>query len=69
MDSSNWATIPMVDTALVPLLSHQVFMPKPCTPRMHDSGSIVAHIQAKVFTDNQMPRIKYNYYINNDSKD
>jgi hypothetical protein len=36
---------------------------------MHDPASIVPHIRPKVFTDNQMSRIKYNYYINNDSKD
>jgi hypothetical protein len=36
---------------------------------MHDPGSIVPHIQPKVFTDNQMSRIKYNYYINSVSKD
>jgi hypothetical protein len=36
---------------------------------MHDPGSIVLHIQPKVFTDNQMSRIKYHYYINNISKD
>jgi hypothetical protein len=36
---------------------------------MHDPGSIVPHIRPKVFTDNQMSRIKYNYYRNNVSKD
>jgi hypothetical protein len=36
---------------------------------MHDPGSIVPHIRSKVFTDNQMSQIKYNYYINNVSKD
>jgi hypothetical protein len=36
---------------------------------MHDLGSIVPHIRPKVITDNQMSRIKYNYYINNVSKD
>jgi hypothetical protein len=36
---------------------------------MHDPGSIVSHIRLKVFTDNQMSRIKYNYYINSVSKD
>jgi hypothetical protein len=36
---------------------------------MHDPGSIVPHIRPKVFIDNQMSRIKYNYYINNISKD
>jgi hypothetical protein len=29
----------------------------------------LAHIQSKVFTDNQISRIKYNYYISNISKD
>jgi hypothetical protein len=44
-------------------------MPKPCTHRMHDPGSIVPHIRLKVFTDNQMSQIKYNYYyINSVSK-
>jgi hypothetical protein len=59
----------MVDTALVPLLSYPVFMPKLSTHHMHDLGSIVPHIQPKVLTDNQISRIKYNYYINNVSKD
>jgi hypothetical protein len=36
---------------------------------MHDPGSIVPHIRPKVFTDNQISRIKYNYYINSVSKD
>jgi hypothetical protein len=37
---------------------------------MHDPGSIVPHIRPKVFTDNQMSQIKYNYYyINSISKD
>jgi hypothetical protein len=36
---------------------------------MHDQGSIVPHIRPKVFTDNKMSRIKYNYYINSVSKD
>jgi hypothetical protein len=35
---------------------------------MHDLGSIVPHIRPKVFTDNQMSRIEYNYYISNVSK-
>jgi hypothetical protein len=51
------------------MLSYLVFMPKPCTHRIHDTGSIVPHIRPKVFTDNQMSRIKYNYYISNVSKD
>jgi hypothetical protein len=33
-------------------LSDPIFMPKPSTHRMHDPGSIVLHIQPKVFTDN-----------------
>jgi hypothetical protein len=44
-------------------------MPKPITHRMHDPGSIIPHIRPKVFTDNHMRRIKYNYYISNVSKD
>jgi hypothetical protein len=56
--------------AMASLLSYPVFMPKPSTHHMHDPGSIVPHIRSKVFTDNQMPRIKYNYYyINSVSKD
>jgi hypothetical protein len=45
------------------------FMPKPSTHRMHDPGSIVPHIRQKVFTDNEMSQIKYNYYKDNVSKD
>jgi hypothetical protein len=59
----------MVDMSLIPLLSYPVFMPKPCTHRMLDPGSIVPHIRPKVFTDNQISRIKYSYYINSVSKD
>jgi hypothetical protein len=51
------------------ILSYPVFMLKPSTHRMHDSGSIVPHIRPKVFTDNQISWIKYNYYISNVSKD
>jgi hypothetical protein len=36
---------------------------------MHDPGSIGQHIRPKVFTDNQMLQIKYNYYISSVSKD
>jgi hypothetical protein len=50
-------------------LSYLIFMPKPCTHRMHDPGSIVPHIQPKVFIDKQMSQIEYNYYINSVSKD
>jgi hypothetical protein len=59
----------MVNTALVPLLSYPVFVSKPSTHRMHDPISIVPHVRPNVFTDNQMSRIKYNYYISNVSKD
>jgi hypothetical protein len=45
------------------------FMPKLSTHHMHDPGSIIPHIRSKLFTDNQMSQIKYNYYINNVSKD
>jgi hypothetical protein len=56
--------------ALIPLLSYPVFTPKPSTHRMHDLGSIVPHIWPKGFTDNQMSRIKYDYYyINSVSED
>jgi hypothetical protein len=44
-------------------------MPKLSTHRMHDPGSILPHIWPKVFTNNQMSRIEYNYYINSVSKD
>jgi hypothetical protein len=50
------------------LLSYPDFMPKPSTHRMYDPGSIVPHIRPKVFTDNQMSRIKYIYYIDDVSK-
>jgi hypothetical protein len=52
------------------ILSYPVFIIKPSTHHMHNPGSIVSHIRPKVFTDNQMSRIKYNcYYINSVSKD
>jgi hypothetical protein len=55
----------MIDT-----LSYPIFTPKSSTHRMHDLGSIVPHIWPKVLTDNQMSRIKYNYYyINSVSQD
>jgi hypothetical protein len=51
-------------------VSYLVFVPKPRTHRMHDLGSIAPHIWPKVFIDNQMSQIKYNYYyINSVSKD
>jgi hypothetical protein len=52
-----------------PLVSYPVFRLKLSTHRIHDPGSIVSHIRPKVFTDIQISRIKYNYYINNVSKD
>jgi hypothetical protein len=62
-----WGCLLLAPSAMcvIPNLS-----PKPSTHHMHDPGSIVPHIRPKVFTDNQMPWIKYNYYyINNASKD
>jgi hypothetical protein len=51
------------------VMSYPVFMTKPCTHHMHDPGSIVSDIRPKVLTDNQMSRIKYNYYVSSVSKD
>jgi hypothetical protein len=59
----------MVNTGMSPLLSCLVFMQKPITHHIHEPGSIVPHIRPKVFTENQMSRIEYNYYISNISKD
>jgi hypothetical protein len=59
----------MVDTALVPLLSYPIFMPKPSTHRMYAQDQLFHTYRQKVFIDNQLSRIKYNYYINNVSKD
>jgi hypothetical protein len=50
-------------------MSYLVFMPKPSAHRMHDPRLVVPHIRPKVFTDNQMSLIKYNYYISSVSKD
>jgi hypothetical protein len=50
-------------------VSYLVFMPKLSTHCTHDTGSIVPHIWPKVFTDDHMSRIKYNYYISNVSND
>jgi hypothetical protein len=36
---------------------------------MHDPGPIVPHVWPKVFIDNQISRIEYNYYISNISND
>jgi hypothetical protein len=63
------ASLGALGTRHLGLMSYLVFMRKPSTHRMRDSDSIVPHIQPKVFTDNQMSRIKYNYYINSVSKD
>jgi hypothetical protein len=50
------------------MVSYPVFMLKLSTHRMYNPGSIVTHIRIKVFKDIQISRIKYNYYINNVSK-
>jgi hypothetical protein len=63
--SSKHENIPLPD-----ILSYPIFTPKPSTHHMHDPGSIVPHIRPKGFIDNQMSRIKYDYYyINSVSKD
>jgi hypothetical protein len=55
---------------IIARLSYPIFILKPSTHHMHDPGSIVPHIRPKVFKNNQMSRIKYNYYyINSVSKD
>jgi hypothetical protein len=59
----------MIDTALVPLLLYPVFMPKPNTHRMYAQNQLFHTYTQKVFTDNQMSRINYIYYINSVSKD
>jgi hypothetical protein len=50
-------------------MSYPVFMSKSSTHRINDPVLIVSHIRPKIIADNQMSRIKYNYYINNVSKD
>jgi hypothetical protein len=46
------------------------FTPKSSTHHMYDPESIVPHIRPKGFIDNQLSRIKYDYYyINSVSKD
>jgi hypothetical protein len=44
-------------------------MPKPNTHRMYAHDQLFQRYGHKVFTDNQMSRIKYIYYINNVFKD
>jgi hypothetical protein len=65
-DDAGFVSLDFVDLVEV---SYPVFMPTPSTHRMRDPGSIAPHIRPKVFTDNQMSRIKYNYNINSVSKD
>jgi hypothetical protein len=50
-------------------ISYPVFMQKPGTHRMGAYDHLFHTHGLKVFTDNQMSRIKYIYYINNVSKD
>jgi hypothetical protein len=45
------------------------FMPKSSTHRMYDQDQLFHTYEQKVLTDNQMSQIKYNYYIDNVSKD
>jgi hypothetical protein len=49
-----YANVSMVDTALVPLLSYPVFMPKPGTHCMCAQDKLFHTYGPKVFTDNQM---------------
>jgi hypothetical protein len=59
----------MVDMALVPLLPYPVFMLKLSTHRMYAQDQLFHTYVQKVLTNNKMSRIKYNYYIDNVSKD
>jgi hypothetical protein len=52
-----------------PLLSYPVSMPKPSTHRMYAQDQLFHTYGQKVLIDNQMSPIKYNYYIDNVSKD
>jgi hypothetical protein len=51
------------------IVSYLVFVPKPSTYRMYAQDQLFHIYGPKVFTDSQMSRIKYIYYINNVSKD
>jgi hypothetical protein len=44
-------------------------MPKPGTHHMYAQDQLFHTYEQKLFTYNQMSRIKYNYYINNVFKD
>jgi hypothetical protein len=46
------------------ILSYPIFMPKPSDHRMCAQDHLFSTHKPKVFTDNQMSQIKYNYYIN-----
>jgi hypothetical protein len=50
-------------------MSYPVFMPKLSTHHTYAQDQLFHTYGPKVFTDNQMSRIKYTYYINNVSKD
>jgi hypothetical protein len=63
------ASIPTVDTALVPLMSYQILQVKSSTHRMCAQDHLFHKYGHKVFIDSQIPRIKYIYYINNVFKD
>jgi hypothetical protein len=51
------------------MVSYPGFMPKPSAHRMYAYDQLFHTYKQKVFTDNQMSRIKYIYYIDNVSKD
>jgi hypothetical protein len=44
-------------------------MPEPSTQHMYARDQLFHTYGQKVLTDNQMSRIKYNYYVNNVSKE
>jgi hypothetical protein len=60
---------PMISMNLSYLLSYLIFLSKPCIHRMYAQDQLFHTYGQKVLTDNQMSRIKYNYYIDNVSKD
>jgi hypothetical protein len=58
-------TLDLMYVTFPAFLSYLVFTPKLSTHCMHDPGSIVPHIRPKGVTDNQLSRIKYDYYYIN----
>jgi hypothetical protein len=50
-------------------LSYPIFMPKLSSHRVYAQDQLFHTYGQKFLTDNQMSQIKYNYYIDNVSKD